>query len=197
MAHHPPVSASPPAISSIGHVGLRVFDLDRMTAFYRDVLGFIQTDEDPEAGFVFLSARPDVEHHQLLLCRGRTVENGGGLIQQLSFRCAGLDDVIGYFRRFKETGVDIDIIVSHGNAVGLYFFDPERNRCEVYWATGLKAKQPFVEPLDLTMPPEELMRVLRERVEKYGAVGYQDPAWRAGAIASAASAGERASSEHF
>jgi catechol 2,3-dioxygenase-like lactoylglutathione lyase family enzyme len=175
-----------PAIAILGHIGLRCYDVNVMRAFYRDVLGFVQTDEDVEAGFVFLSAQPAAEHHQLLLARGRSVEKSGGLIQQLSFRCHSLDDVLGYFRRFVATGVPIDMIVSHGNAVGVYFFDPEGNRCEVYWDTGLHAKQPFVEPLDLSQPAEAIMEQIRQRVADFGSVGYQDPAWRARALAQAA-----------
>lgn len=173
------VSSAPPQIASLGHIGLRVFELERMRAFYRDVLGFVQTDEDPDAGFVFLSARPAAEHHQVLLCRGRTVEHSNAILQQLSFRCDTLDDVIAYFHRFRDANVEIDMIVSHGNAVGIYFFDPERNRCEVYWDTGLKAKQPFVEPIDLSLPRDEIARIIAARVDEYGSTGYQDPTWRA------------------
>jgi catechol-2,3-dioxygenase len=168
-----------PAIAILGHIGLRCFDVELMRAFYCDVLGFAQTDEDPAAGFVFLSAQPQAEHHQVLLTRGRTAVESGGIIQQLSFRCETLDDVLGYYERFRTAGVRIDMIVSHGNAVGIYFFDPEENRCEVYWDTGLAAKQPFVDPIDLSQPAETVMAAVRERVAAFGATGYQDPAWRA------------------
>jgi catechol-2,3-dioxygenase len=179
------VSVRRPTIAFLGHIGLRCYDVAMMAAFYRDILGFTQTDEDTSAGFVFLSADPAAEHHQLLLARGRTVDQSGGIIQQLSFRCAKIEDVIGFYERFLAAGVRLDMVVSHGNAVGIYFFDPEDNRCEVYWDTGLKAKQPFVEPLDLSIPADELLDLIHRRVGEYGDVGYQDPAWRAKARAAA------------
>ena len=62
-----------PAISGLGHVGLYCSDLALQQAFYTDVLGLTKTDEDQERGLVFLSSQPDVEHHELLLVKGRNV----------------------------------------------------------------------------------------------------------------------------
>jgi len=31
-------------------------------------------------------------------------------------------------RRLRDAGVEFDMIVSHGNAIGMYFFDPDHNR---------------------------------------------------------------------
>ena len=39
----------------------------------------------------------------------------------------------GYYRRLRENQVPIDMTVSHGNAIAAYFYDPDGNRCEVYW----------------------------------------------------------------
>ena len=61
----------------------------------------------------------------------------------------------GFYGRLKKHGVQFDMIVSHGNAVGMYFRDPEENRLEIYWATGLDAKQPYLEKVDLTESPDE------------------------------------------
>jgi catechol 2,3-dioxygenase-like lactoylglutathione lyase family enzyme len=58
-------------IVELGHTGVWVNDLDKMRDFYTRVLGLVVTDEDPEAGMVFLSSRPDVEHHEFVLARGR------------------------------------------------------------------------------------------------------------------------------
>jgi hypothetical protein len=66
--------------------------------------------------------------------------------------------------------------VSHGNAVGVYFFDPDHNRCEVYWATGLQERQTFLAQIDLSRPVDELMQDISALVAEYGATGYVDPA---------------------
>ena len=167
-------------ITGLGHVGLHVRDLDRAKAFYRDVLGLTVTDEDPERGMVFMSARPDEEHHELLLLGGRDTPDGAIHLQQIAFRCDSLEDVIEFSQRFAEHDVPLDMVVSHGNAVGIYFFDPEQNRCEVYWQTGLPARQPYLESVDLTQRPEDILRSVRASVARNGAGGYVDDSLLAG-----------------
>jgi len=164
-----------PSIARLGHVGIHCKDLASQKAFYRDVLGLQVTNEDPTRGMVFLSARPDEEDHELLLCGGREVGDVL-LLQQVSWRCNDLADVIGFHERLRKHGVTFDMIVSHGNAVGMYFRDPEENRLEIYWATGLQARQPYLETVDLTEPPDEIMRKIRESVAQHGATGFVDTA---------------------
>lgn len=165
-----------PRISGLGHVGIYVEDTDRSLAFYRDILGLTVTDADEKNGMYFLSSRPDQEHHEFLVCRGRTAPRDARLLQQVSFRCPSLEDVVAFWQRLKAAGVEFDRIVSHGNAVGVYFFDPDHNRCEVYWATGLQARQTFLAQIDLSRPVDELMQDIAACVAEYGATGYVDPA---------------------
>jgi catechol-2,3-dioxygenase len=167
-----------PRLAELGHVGIRCFDVGRQLDFYTRVLGLTVTDHDAGLGNYFLSARPDVEHHEFLLAQGRDVPQEGRLIQQISFRCDRFDDVLGFYRRFKENGTRLDMIVSHGNAVGVYFFDPEGNRGEVYWQTGLEARQPFVEHIDIETDPDELMAAIRASVERHGATGFTEESYR-------------------
>lgn len=161
-------------IERLAHVGVHVRDMDRSLAFYRDVLGLRVTDDDAANGMVFLSSRPEVEHHEVLLCGGRTVGEAELWLQQISFRCPTLEDVLEYHARFVEHGVRIEYTVTHGNAIGVYFFDPDGNRCEVYWPTGLKAKQGYLEALDFTRPAAELIEQVRLSVAEHGEDGYVD-----------------------
>ena len=48
-----------PRVTGLGHVGIYVRDLERMVAFYRDLLGMQVTKQNWRAGVVFLSADPD------------------------------------------------------------------------------------------------------------------------------------------
>ena len=164
---------SAPSIARLGHVGIHCKDLLAQKAFYRDVLGLQVTNEDLNMGMIFLSARPEEEDHEFLLCGGREVDDVL-LLQQVSWRCNSLEDVIGYYKRFQEQHVKFDMIVSHGNAVGVYFRDPEDNRLEVYWATGLDARQPYLEKVDLNESPDEIMRKIRESVAVHGKTGTVD-----------------------
>jgi hypothetical protein len=84
--------------------------------------------------------------------------------------------VVAYWPRLKAANVDFDRIVSHGNAMGVCFFDPDDNRCEVYWATGLHARQTFLAKIDLSRPVDELMTEIADCVSKYGNTDFVDPA---------------------
>lgn len=164
------------SINSLGHVGLYVTNLDESLAFYRDLLGLRVTDLIESRRIAFLSSRPHEEHHELVLCQGRSVPRRQFLLQQISFRCPTLQDVLDYHGILKSHSVPIQYTVSHGNAVGAYFYDPDGNVCEVYWPTGLAARQGFLQGLDFSQSPERLMELVREYVARYGETGYRDPA---------------------
>jgi catechol 2,3-dioxygenase-like lactoylglutathione lyase family enzyme len=145
-----------PTVTSLGHVGLYVRDIERSKAFYRDVLGLKISDENPKTGGAFMTAKDRLEeHHELLLVPGR--EDGGKVVQQISFRCASLTDIKEFHRIFLERNIPIVRTVSHGNAVGIYFLDPDDNQIEVYWQTGIDWPQPFGKPVDLTASDEVIM----------------------------------------
>jgi catechol-2,3-dioxygenase len=69
----------------------------------------------------------------------------------------------------------VDMEVSHGNALAIYFFDPDGNRCEVYWNTGLQARQPYLVYVDLDQPPDKIMAEVADSVRQYAGTGYVDP----------------------
>jgi catechol-2,3-dioxygenase len=144
-----------PSVTSLGHVGLYVGDIERSKAFYRNILGLKISDENPKTGSTFMTAKDRVEeHHELLLVPGR---EDGKVVQQISFRCASLAHLKEFHRVFLDNNVPIIRIVSHGNAIGIYFQDPDGNQVEVYWPTGLDWPQPFGKPVDLTASDEEIM----------------------------------------
>ena len=63
-----------------------------------------------------------------------------------------------FYRKINERGLKIERTVSHGNAFGCYFRDPEENIVEVYWHTGKDYPQPYGDPIDLSAPDEELLK---------------------------------------
>lgn len=144
-------------IVELGHTGLWVHDLALMRRFYTDVLGLTVTDEDPELGLVFLSSRPDVEHHELVLATGRTAPIGTQQTHQISWRLDSLETLVRFKRRFDREGTPIQQVVTHGNAFGIYFFDPERNRGEVYWKTGVDVPQPFRKSIEIDQEPDKVL----------------------------------------
>lgn len=151
-----------PKVTSLGHLGLYVKDVERSVAFYRDVLGLQVSDRSP-SGAVFMTAQDRLtEHHELLVAPGR--EGDGRILQQISFRCGSLADVKDFYRIFLERQVPIQRVVTHGNTVSIYFEDPDNNTVEVYWPTGIDVPQPFGQPVDLSQSDDEIMSRVRQLV---------------------------------
>jgi len=160
------------AIQKLGHVGIYANDLETMRDFYTRVVGLRVADEAPNA--VFMSSNPEREHHEFVLFRSSGPEQQT-CVQQISFSCENLEDVIQYYQRFKANDVRFRSVTSHGNAVGLYFYDPEGNVCEVYWTTPWQARQPYGVAVDLTRDIDEIKRLVEEDVKQYAATGHSDP----------------------
>lgn len=118
----------------IGHVHLKVADLERSLGFYRDVLGFEVTAQRP--GAVFMSAGG--YHHHLAI---NTWESRGG--QPPAPGTTGLyHTAILYptrrlladaLRRVIEANIPLDGASDHGVSEALYLRDPDENGVELYW----------------------------------------------------------------
>ena len=163
------------AITGLGHTGLWVYDLPKMRDFYERVMGLTVTDEDGDLGIVFLSARPDEEHHEFVLQRGRTAAIGDKQQHQISWRVASLDDIRAFHRLFEQENIQVQQEVTHGNAFGIYFFDPEGNRNEVYLRIERDVRQPFRKTIDFGMGPAQIYAEA-ERLLTDGGETYQ-PKW--------------------
>jgi catechol 2,3-dioxygenase len=144
--------SAPKHATLVGHVGLYVHDFDGMTAFYRNVLGFVLTDQGERIRFL---SRDPTQHHQVVLCPGRP-ENSPEVIQQLSFKVPSLEDVKAIHDNLVAAGVQGIDPRTHGNAWSVYFRDPENNRLEFYCDTPWHIPQPFGRKIDLTLPVERL-----------------------------------------
>jgi catechol-2,3-dioxygenase len=152
-----------PQIAGLGHVGIYAEDLMKMRDFYSRVMGLKIADEDLEQrGMVFMSSDPVSEHHEFVLMQGRVTRDDAKVIQQISFKVPEIQDMREYRRRLLDENIQIERIVSHGNAFGMYFFDPEGNRIELYYRTGLPVPQPHGDPIDLERSDEELLADARE-----------------------------------
>lgn len=146
-----------PRVTGLGHVGLFVQDPAAMVDFYSNFLGMQVTDRGEDDRIVFLSARPEHEHHELALAKAPDRKSE---VQQISFTVGSLADLRTFWRQINECGYPVDRVVNHGIAFGCYFRDPEGNRVEVYWPTGKDYPQPHGDPIDLGQSEEELLALL-------------------------------------
>jgi catechol 2,3-dioxygenase-like lactoylglutathione lyase family enzyme len=156
------------AILELGHTGFWVYDLERMKDFYVNVLGLTVTDEDFDHGIVFMSSRPEEEHHEFVLARGRTAPLGTLTTHQVSWRVDSLETIVEYHHRFRQAGVDVQQEVTHGNAIGIYFFDPEGNRNEVYLRIDQDVRQPFRKTLNLDQDAEHILADAARMLDESG-----------------------------
>ncbi len=119
----------------IGHVHLKVADLERSLAFYHGVLGFNITQRVGGSA-AFLSAGG--YHHHIAL---NTWESLGGTppppgstgLFHLAIvypTRAGLADAL---RRLIAAGIALDGASDHGVSEALYLHDPDDNGVELYW----------------------------------------------------------------
>ncbi len=119
----------------IGHVHLKVADIERALAFYCGVLGFsLVARYGSEAAFI---AAGDYHHHIGL----NTWESKGGSppargatglfhLAVLYPTRAALADAL---RRLATAGIPIDGASDHGVSEALYLRDPDENGVELYW----------------------------------------------------------------
>lgn len=147
---------------TFSHVGFFATDLDRQAAFYSGVLDFTITDRgflDGPNGptqLVFLSRDPD-EHHQIVLISGRPPELSFNVINQISLKADSLQTLQQFHRKLQSTEATELAAVTHGNALSVYFRDPEGNRVELYVDTPWYVSQPCRIPAPMELPPGELM----------------------------------------
>lgn len=120
---------------SIGHVHLKVADLERSLRFYCGVLGFELTQRYG-TGAAFISAGG--YHHHIGL---NTWESLGGSpppadttglfhVAILYPTRASLADAL---RRLMDAGISLDGASDHGVSEALYLRDPDQNGVELYW----------------------------------------------------------------
>ena len=150
-------------VAGLGHVGIYADDLMKQRDFYTRVIGLSIADEDLDGrGMCFMSADPVSEHHEFVLMKGRVSSVDTNTIQQISFKVPTIQDLRDYHKRLLDEDIKVERIVSHGNAFGMYFFDPEGNRVELYYKTGFPVPQPHGDLIDLTRSDEELIGDARE-----------------------------------
>lgn len=152
----------------IGHVHLKVADLDRALRFYRDVLGFELTQRYGSQA-AFLSAGG--YHHHIGL---NTWQSQGGAppapgttgLYHLAILYPTRAELADVLQRLIDVGIELDGASDHGVSEALYLRDPDNNGVELYWDRP-KDQWPYdadgnlamgTEPLDL----QDLLNTARD-----------------------------------
>lgn len=157
----PPLSRAGSLVFS--HMGFYVRDLERMARYYQEVLCFTETDRGDlgPVQLVFMSRDP-AEHHQIVLASGRPADLSFSVINQISLRVPDLATLRVVRARVAADSGSSDLIsATHGNAISIYFRDPEGNRLEVFMDMPWYCEQPLREPIDLDQPDEQVFEQAR------------------------------------
>jgi len=131
VSHQPPIH---PAVR-IGHVHLKVADLERAIAFYHSVLGFEITQRMGNQA-AFLSAGG--YHHHIGL---NTWESRGGSppapgttgLYHTAILYPTRGELADALRRVLAAGIELEGAADHGVSEALYLRDPDDNGVELYW----------------------------------------------------------------
>src|SRR6476469_3202015 len=119
----------------IGHVHLKVADLERALAFYCGVLGFELTQRyGRDAAFISAGGY----HHHIGL---NTWESQGGSpptrgstgLYHLAILYPTRVELADALRRLVGAGISLDGASDHGVSEALYLRDPDDNGVELYW----------------------------------------------------------------
>jgi catechol 2,3-dioxygenase len=121
--------------TDIGHVHLKVADLERALAFYRDLLGFdLTTRFGTQAAFLSAGGY----HHHIGL---NTWESAGGSpppagstgLYHVAIRFPTRRALAEVLRRLVQERYPIDGASDHGVSEAVYLRDPDENGVELYW----------------------------------------------------------------
>ena len=120
---------------SLGHLVMRVRDLDRSVDFYTRVMG-LTIMEKTASGTVFMSANTEKSHE--LAIRAIGMEAGGpdhSIVGQahMAWQMETFEDLQELYDRLKENNVRIVRMGDHGVSMGVYLLDPDDNEIEAYF----------------------------------------------------------------
>jgi len=146
-----------PPGTRIGHVHLKVADIERSLKFYRDLLGFEVQQYYGESA-VFLSAGG--YHHHIGLNTwhsknaGPAPRNSTGLYH-VAILYPTRKDLAAVLKRLIDAKYPLSGASDHGVSEAIYLNDPDKNGIELYWDKP-KEKWPIDEKGNLQMVTEAL-----------------------------------------
>jgi catechol-2,3-dioxygenase len=180
-------------IRRLGHIGLVARDVDRIAAFYCDVLGFKVSDRYsfPESSQcrngVWLRCNSD--HHTLSIFDLRvpvaeppTRDLAPGL-HHIAFEIESFHSLQHAARMVRERELPIQgqRTGGPGNQLRLYFWDPEDNMIELYWGLdqigwdGRTRKYPPITDINLEDFDVDVWLASKEPVDPWGPSKDPDP----------------------
>jgi catechol 2,3-dioxygenase len=119
----------------IGHVVIKVRDLEHSTKFYSEVLGLQVMKVEPAFKMAFLASNGR-DHHELAVMEvgpdAPVPQTHAIGLSHIAFRLRDEAHLRAAYDDLKSRGVEITTAVNHGVTKSVYFRDPDGNQLEVY-----------------------------------------------------------------
>jgi catechol 2,3-dioxygenase len=156
-------NASIPAETRIGHVHLKVADLERAIGFYRDLLGFDLLFNMGTAAFLSAGGY----HHHIGL---NTWESQGGAppapgttgLYHFAINYPTRRDMAAALTRLLDGGWGIDGASDHGTHEAIYLHDPDYNGIELAWDRAREEWPRWDDPASFARKPLDFEALLDE-----------------------------------
>ena len=120
-------------IDSLNHVVLRVRDLERSKAFYRDVLG-LKIRREREGRMVFFHTGEN--DHDLAIMQlepgAPPADDQRAGLYHFALRLGSLDELKAAYKHFVASGANIAGITHHGDTKSIYLKDPDDIEMEIF-----------------------------------------------------------------
>lgn len=151
------MSYTVPAQTKIGHVHLKVSDLDRSLGFYHDLLGF-EVMQKYGSQAVFISAGG--YHHHIGLNTWHSKGAGPAPVHSVGLYHTAIlyptrKDLAIILKRLMDAKYPLTGASDHGVSEAIYLNDPDGNGVELYWDKP-KELWPLDEKNNLVMVTDEL-----------------------------------------
>ncbi len=148
------------AIQRVGHIVIKMRDLDAARRFYGDILG-MKIATETERGVFF---RFDDYHHDIAVFKvsenAESPKDDQVGLAHMALVIDSFDSLVQMYRRLKEHGVPIRGTVDHAFTKSIYCFDPEGNAIEIYCEVPeddwRRLGMSRMSPLDLETPAAAL-----------------------------------------
>ena len=129
------------AIERLGHVVLRVRNVERSLPFYRDVLGLQVRDQSARAAFFTCGE----QHHDLAIFAvgedAPSPEDRRVGLYHVAFKLPDFAQLKAAYQHAKASGANIVGMNHHGGSKSVYVKDPDGNEIEIYCDTSDKGTE--------------------------------------------------------
>ncbi len=156
----------------IGAIGLKVRDLDRLTNYYRDVLGLSVLDRGTEGATLGAGGVPlvQIEHR----ANAKPDDNRTAGLYHTAFLVPTRADLARWILHMARNKVRLTGASDHAVSEAFYLDDPEGNGIEVYHDRPAETWEWTGDALKITTDPLDIDDILREVPETAGYDGAPD-----------------------